>query len=101
MATARQSTNRRGVATAQHNGGPRRAVAASRRAAGTLVQTKRMATHATRLKTVNAPSASGKKRRDDAGAHISGLRSVNAPGQRRRTMGGSSVHAVNAPHHQW
>jgi len=96
-----KATNRRAVATAKHNGGPRRAVAASRRASGTLVTTKRLGTHATRLKTVNAPSATGKKRREDAGAHISGLRSVNAPGQRRSTMGGSSVHAVNAPHHQW
>lgn len=94
------SVSRRGNATAQHNGGARRAVVASRRAAGTLVQTKRRATHATRLLTVNAPTLSGKKQREST-PRMSGLRTVNAPGQKRRTMGGSSVHAVNAPRHQW
>ena len=98
---AKSGGNRRAVATAKHSGGSRRAVVESRRAAGTLIKTARINQAATRLKTVNAPTLAGHKHLAASATHVPGLKTVNAPGQKRMTSGGSAVHAVNAPRGQW
>lgn len=73
---------------------PRRAAAAkAKKVGGTLTTPTRRKIHATVLRTVNAP---GSKRRNNTG-RMAHLKTVNAPGSKRRSTGGSSVHAINAP----
>lgn len=54
---------------------------------------------ATRLQQINAPNilSFSKKRAAAKAAWIHGLKTVNAPGSRRSTTGGSSLHGINAP----